>query len=228
MSLPIAIRAEGLSKSYRDYQVLQEVSFELEPGACYALFGPNGAGKTTLLKILATLQRPSAGRLSLLGRDGIADRTPIRGQLFFLAHGSHLYDDLNGVENLRFALGLRGLAPTDREIKLALDRVGIGAFADLNSRYFSAGMKKRLAMAKAWLIRPKLLFMDEAYASLDEKGMALVNLLIRESKQSGAAIFMSSHDRAKVAEVADRAGVLRQGRLHELPVTELRATHELY
>jgi ABC-type multidrug transport system ATPase subunit len=58
--------------------------------------------------------------------------------------------------------------------------------------------------------------------------MALVNLLIRESKQSGAAIFMSSHDRAKVAEVADRAGVLRQGRLHELPVTELRATHELY
>ncbi|MEW6325178.1 MAG: heme ABC exporter ATP-binding protein CcmA [Nitrospirota bacterium] len=224
----LAIRADAVSQSYRHYQVLRDVSFELAAGSCYALFGPNGAGKTTLLKILATVQRPSAGRFELLGRDGIADRATVRGQLFFLAHGSHLYDDLNAIENLRFALGLRGLAPADRDMKLALDRVGIGAFADLRTRYFSAGMKKRLAIAKALLAQPRLLLMDEAYASLDEKGMALVNLLIRESRQRGAAVFLSSHDRAKAAEVADRAGVLRQGRLHEVPIAELLTSRDLF
>ncbi len=224
----VAIRAEAISQSYRHYQVLQEVSFELSAGSCYALFGPNGAGKTTLLKILATLQRPSAGRFEILGRDGVADRTAVREELFFLAHGSHLYDDLNAVEKLRFALVLPGLSPLDREIKAVLDRVGIGAFAELRTRFFSAGMKKRLAIAKSLLAQPRVLLMDEAYASLDEKGMALVNLLIRDSRQRGATVLLSSHDRAKAAEVADRAGVLRQGRLHEIPVKELLAAHDLF
>jgi heme exporter protein A len=224
----IAIHAESISKSYRHYQVLHELSFELAAGTCYALFGPNGAGKTTLLKILATVHRPSGGRLSIMGRDAVTDRTAVRAQLFLVAHGSHLYDELNAVENLRFALGLRGMIPADREIKVALDRVAIGAFADLKSRYFSAGMKKRLAIAKALLIRPPLLLMDEAYASLDEKGIALVNQVIREATQSGTAVFITTHDRAKVAEVAHRAGVLRQGALQELALTALMASHELF
>jgi heme exporter protein A len=224
----VAIHAESISKSYRHYQVLHELSFELEAGACYALFGPNGAGKTTLLKILATVHRPSGGRLAIMGRDALADRVAVRHQFFLIAHGSYLYDELDAVENLRFSLGLRGLRPADREIKLALDRVGIGAFADLKSRYFSAGMKKRLAIAKALLVRPPLLLMDEAYSSLDEKGIALVNQVIREATRSGTAVFMTTHDRIKVAEVAHRAGVLRQGALQELPLTALTASHELF
>jgi len=224
----IAIRADRLGKSYHHYQVLQEVSFQLAPGSCFALFGPNGAGKTTLLKILATLQRPDGGRLELLGLDGLADRAAVRASLFFIAHGSHLYDDLNAVENIRFTLGLRGRAAADREIKLALDRVGIGAFAELKSRYFSAGMKKRLAMAKAILIRPALLLMDEAYASLDEKGMQLVNGLIRDCRERGGAVFVSSHDRAMAAEAADRAGVLRGGRIEEITIPALLEAHELF
>ena len=224
----LAIHAEAISKSYHHYQVLRELSFELEAGKCYALFGPNGAGKTTLLKILATVHRPSGGRLTIMGRDVAADRAAVRGQLFLVAHGSYLYDELNAFENLRFALGLRGLAPSDREIKLALDRVGVGAFADLKSRYFSAGMKKRLAIAKTLLVRPPLLLLDEAYASLDEKGVALVNQVIREATGAGTAVFMTTHDRTKVAEVAHRAGVLRQGVLRELPLTALTGSHELF
>jgi heme exporter protein A len=224
----IAIHADALSKSYQHFQVLRDLSFELEAGACYALFGPNGAGKTTLLKILATVHRPSGGRLNIMGRDAVADRAAVRSQLFLIAHGSYLYDELNAVENLRFALGLRGLSPSNRDIKLALDRVGVGAFADLKSRYFSAGMKKRLAIAKALLVRPPLLLMDEAYASLDEKGVALVNQVIREVTRSGTAVFMTTHDRARVADVAQRAGVLRQGALQELPLTALTGSHELF
>ncbi|MBI3609134.1 MAG: heme ABC exporter ATP-binding protein CcmA [Nitrospirae bacterium] len=223
-----ALRGIQLNKSYRHYQVLKEVSFDVAPGECYALFGPNGAGKTTLLKILATLQTPSSGRFEVMGLDGIRDRNQVRGILLMIAHGSYLYGELDAVENLRFALGLRGLSPADREIKIALDRVGIGAFADFKIRYFSEGMKKRLSIAKAMLIRPKVLLMDEPYSSLDERGMKIMNQFIRESTQQGAAVLMTSHNRAQSAEVAVKAGVLHQGVLHEIDVKELVAAHELF
>jgi heme exporter protein A len=136
-----ALRAVELAKSYGHYRVFEHVSFDLAAGECLALFGPNGAGKTTLLRILATLSRPSAGRFAVDGKDGVRDKDAVRGLLLLLAHGSHLYDELDAIENLRFALALRGLDPAQREIKAALDRVGIGAFADLKTRYYSAGMK---------------------------------------------------------------------------------------
>ena len=145
-----------------------------------------------------------------------------------IAHGSYLYSELDAVENLRFAAGLRSLSPTAREIKLALDRVGIGAFADFKIRYFSEGMKKRLSIAKAILIRPKVLLMDEPYSSLDERGIAMMNHFIRESLEQGAAVLMTSHNRVQSAEVAGKAGVLHQGVLREIAVKDLVAPHELF
>jgi len=222
------IRGIQLSQSYRHYQVLKDVSFEVAPGECYALFGPNGAGKTTLLKILATLQKPSSGRFEMMGFDGLRDRNRVRGILLMIAHGSYLYSELDAVENIRFALGLRGLSPTAQEIKIALDRVGIGAFADFKIRYFSEGMKKRLSIAKAMLIRPKVILMDEPYSSLDERGMKIMNQYIRESTEQGAAVLMTSHNRDQSAEVAGKAGVLLQGVLREIAVKDLVADHELF
>ncbi|HTN43259.1 MAG TPA: heme ABC exporter ATP-binding protein CcmA [Nitrospiria bacterium] len=223
-----AIRGLQLSQSYRHYQVLKDVSFEVASGECYALFGPNGAGKTTLLKVLATLQKPSSGRFELLGFDGIRDRNKVRAILLMIAHGSYLYNELDAVENIRFAVGLRGLSPTAREIKVALDRVGIGAFADFKIRYFSEGMKKRLSIAKAMLIRPKVLLMDEPYSSLDERGITMMNHFIRENLEQGAAVLMTSHNRVHSAEVAGKAGVLHQGVLREIAVKDLVAAHELF
>jgi len=223
-----AIQGIQLSKSYRHYQVLKNVSFEVARGECYALFGPNGAGKTTLLKVLATLQKPSSGRFEMMGYDGIRDRNQVRAILLMIAHGSYLYSELDAVENLRFAVGLRGLSPTAREIKLALDRVGIGAFANFKIRSFSEGMKKRLSIAKAMLIRPKVLLMDEPYSSLDERGITMMNHFIRENLEQGAAVLMTSHNRLQSAEVAGKAGVLLQGVLREITVKDLVAAHELF
>jgi heme exporter protein A len=222
------IRGIQLSQSYRHYQVLKDVSFEVAPGECYALFGPNGAGKTTLLKILATLQKPSSGRFEMMGFDGLRDRNRVRGILLMIAHGSYLYNELDAVENIRFALGLRGLSPAAQEIKIVLDRVGIGAFADFKIRSFSEGMKKRLSIAKAMLIRPKAILMDEPYSSLDERGMKIMNQYIRESTEQGAAVLMTSHNRVQSAEVAGKAGVLLQGVLREIAVKDLVAPHELF
>lgn len=228
MSPTIAIRGINLCKSYNYYEVLKNISFELSTGRCYALFGPNGSGKTTLLKILATLQRPSSGRFEILGRDGVTERMAARTRSYLIAHGSYLYDELNANENIRFSLGLRGLAPTPSEVKRVLDRVKIGAFAELKCRYYSEGMKKRMALAKAMLAQPTVLLMDEAYASLDEHGMTMVSDFIREMKQAGSAIFMTTHDRVKAAEVADQVGVLRRGELHHITIDELKTAHELF
>ena len=223
----VAIRGLHISKSYGHYRIFEDLSFEIAAGECYALFGPNGAGKTTLLRILATLHRPSAGRLEILGRDAIQEREVVREALLLLAHGSHLYDELNAVENLSFAMALRAASPTDREVKATLDQVGIGAFAELKVRYFSAGMKKRLAMAKAMLAHPKVLLLDEPYTSLDEAGMVIMNRYIQDLLKEGASVVMATHDRIKSAEVAHRAGVLTHGVLRPLTREDLK-THDLF
>ena len=223
-----SIQCISISKAYRHYEVLKEISLEIHSGEFYALFGPNGAGKTTLLRILATVNRPTAGQFMMAGYDGVRDKIRVREAVFLIAHGSYLYDDLNAIENIRFAIGLRGKTPPDREIKLALDRVGIGAFSELKTRYFSAGMKKRLSIAKSILIRPRVLLMDEPYASLDEKGQQMVNHYLRELTESGSTVFMTTHDRARTAEITHRVGILTQGSLREIPAQQLKESHDIF
>ena len=222
------IRGIELSKSYHHYLVLKELSFQVFPGECLALLGPNGAGKTTLMKILATLQRPTSGRFEIMGLDGVKERAKIREMILFLAHGSFLYNDLDALENIRFALAMYGVSSDEKEVKRTLDRVEIGAFSKFKVRAFSEGMKKRLALAKAMLIRPKVLLMDEPYSSLDERGLNIVNNFIRDMMDQGTAVIMTSHNRAKSAEVALRAAVLDHGGLREIPSAELKTTHELF
>lgn len=223
-----AIRGILLSKSFQHYQVLKEISIEVETGECYALFGANGAGKTTLLRIFATLHRPSSGSFEIMGIDGKRERSKLRALIYMIGHGSYLYDDLSVKENIQFAIGVRGGSVSDGEIKKALDQVGIGRFAALRSRYLSAGMKKRLSIAKALLIQPKVLFLDEGYASLDERGVAMINTCIREFTKAGATVLMTTHDRGPTAEVADRVGVLSRTALKEMTVKEMVAADALF
>ncbi|HXN06653.1 MAG TPA: heme ABC exporter ATP-binding protein CcmA [Nitrospiria bacterium] len=224
----MSIKADNLSKNYLHFRVLVKLSFEIREGTCFALFGPNGAGKTTLLRILATLLRPTEGSFELLGMDGVRDKAKIRESLFLISHGSYLYDDLTAIENLHFTLSVRGADISPQKIKSSLDRVGIGAFGNLKSRYLSAGMKKRLSIAKALLINPKILLMDEGYASLDEKGVGMLNGCIREMTRNGTTVFMTTHERYRAAEVADRASILINGALQDLPLEKLAGTDAIF
>ncbi len=218
-----SIRGIEICKSYAHYPVLKAVSLEVRAGECYALFGPNGAGKTTLLRILATLISPTSGQVEILGQDALRQKSTARAGLFFLGHGSHLYDDLTVIENLRFSVGLRGFDPTPVQIKHVLDRVSIGPFGAFRARTLSSGMKKRLALARALLVRPRVLLLDESYAALDEQGVALANACVRDFLGEGTAVLMTSHDRANAAHVAHRAGILRRGALREVTIPELLA-----
>lgn len=219
-SLPL-LQVRGVSKHFQHAPVLRGVDLDLAAGECFALFGANGAGKSTLLRVLATLQRPNAGQFSICGHDGVSKRDLARQHVFAVAHGSHHYDELSALENLQFALGLRGIKPMPGALEDALSKVGLQAFAGARVRVFSSGMKKRLALAKAMLLNPSLLLLDEPYAALDEIGVALVNDFVRERLAAGAAILMVSHDRQLSAQVASRVGVLRRGKIDECSVEEL-------
>ena len=181
-----------------------------------ALFGPNGAGKTTLLRILATLQAPSQGQFTIFGQDGLAEKDAVRSILLFIAHGAHLYDELSATENLQFSLALRGQTPDPSQLKRALDQTGIGAYGNLKIRQFSAGMKKRLALAKAILAQPKLLLLDEPYNALDDGGVVITNQLIQDTMERGGAVVMTTHDRNKAAHIATKGAILQAGHLQLL------------
>ena len=217
----IAIQATSLSKAYGFYRIFEDLSFDILAGECFALFGPNGAGKTTLLRILATLQQPSGGHFSIFGQDGVREKELVRQSLMVVAHGSHLYEELTGTENLQFALALRGQRMDIKSRKHALDRVGIGAFADLKVRQYSAGMKKRLALAKVVIVKPKLLLLDEPYNALDEAGVIMTTLIIRQTLEGEGAVLMTTHDRDKAAQVATRGANLQSGRIQLLTREQL-------
>ena len=217
------IACHGIGKSYGHFQVLHDVNLTIAEGECFALFGPNGAGKTTLLNILATLQRPSTGYYEMLGLHGLKAKDAIRANLMFLAHGTHLYDELNAKENVAFALALRGQRPTDLEVKRALDRVAIGAFADMKVRYYSAGMKKRLALAKAMLAKPRILLLDEPFTALDAAGTDILREYVRERLSEKGTVLLSTHDHDKTRPIASRAGILRHGALQEIAVEALKS-----
>lgn len=217
----IAIQVDSLSKAYGFYRIFEDVSFEVGTGECFVLLGPNGAGKTTLLRILATLQSPSSGQFIIFGQHGVGQKDAVREILMLIAHGSHLYEELSATENLQFALGLRGLAPATSQIKRALDRTGIGAFANLKIRQFSAGMKKRLDFAKVILAQPRLLLLDEPYNALDYSGVAMTNQLIQETLKRGGTVFMTTHDRDKAMQIGTRAGILKGGHLQLIPPEQM-------
>jgi heme exporter protein A len=218
-----SIQVIGLSKAYGFYRIFEEMSFTITAGACFALFGPNGAGKTTLLRILATLQAPSGGQFTIFGQDGVAEKDSVRAILLFIAHGSHLYEELSATENLQFSLALRGQKPEPSQLKRALDQTGIGAYGNLKIRQFSAGMKKRLALAKAILAQPKLLLLDEPYNALDDGGVCITNQLIQDTMKRGGTVIMTTHDRTKAAQIATEGAILQAGHLQLLSPEQLQA-----
>lgn len=228
LSAGAVIVAERISREYRHVAVLRDATLHIQAGECFALFGANGAGKTTLLRILATLLRPSAGRFFLGGADGVAQRAAARRLFFLIGHGSHHYDELSALENHAFSVRLRGHRYDGDACRSMLEEVELGAFADVRVRAFSNGMKKRLAFARAMLLHSAILFLDEPYAALDERGMALANRFIAELSARGGTTLMTSHHRVRSAEVAHRAGIMREGRVCETSLAELRGRNELF
>jgi heme exporter protein A len=205
---PPAIELRGLVRHFGERTVLRQVSVSVPTGATLAVLGRNGAGKSTLLRILATLLRPHAGDVVVLGEALPRRAFAVRGRLGLLGHDPLLYRDLSGRENLTYHARLHGVGTA--RVDEVLDAVAMRERADEPVRLLSRGMVQRLAVCRVALHRPSLLLLDEPLANLDPAGAELVAPLI--GRASGATRILTSHDpRAALAE-ADLVLGLEGGR----------------
>jgi len=204
-----ALRLRGAGRRYGERAALREVSLELAHGRTLVVFGPNGAGKTTLLRILATLLRPHAGEVRVLGHELPDEGYAVRGRIGFLGHEPLLYRELTGRENLHFHARLHRAAPA--RVDAVLDAVGMRGRADDPVAELSRGMVQRLAVARAVLHEPELLLLDEPLANLDPAAVAQVDPLI--GRASGRTRVLTSHDPAGGLQGADVALGLKGGRV---------------
>jgi len=226
------IEAAGLVKRYGGVPVLEEVSLTVAAGSCLALLGPNGAGKTTLLRILATLLRPTSGTLRIAGVDALRDPEAARPLIGMVGHGSWVYEDLTAVENLRFWAALQGHPRSPDDLRQALARVDLLPVADERARTFSAGMKRRLALARLSLGGARMLLLDEPFSSLDRQGQKWFEEYLLTFRSGGGSVVLATHSFGRGIRVADRVAILAAGRLvldraaADLPWEELRRLYD--
>ena len=211
--LDLLISARGLRKKFGSNLVLDGIDLDVRRGEAVALLGANGAGKTTLLRVVATLVRPTRGSIRVAGADCAREPEVARRQLGFLGDGSWLYDDLTALENLKFWATLGGLAPQASALRAALATVELERWADERVRPFSAGMKRRLSIARVLLARPSVLLLDEPFTGLDQRGAKWLEEHLQGFKSAGGALLMSTHSFGRGFGVADRAAILCGGRI---------------
>ncbi len=213
-SAPPAVDLADVAHRLGSRWALRGVTLRVEPGQVVAVVGPNGSGKTTLLRVLATSLVPLRGSGRVFGYDLARQPDPIREIVGMLGQSTGLYDDLSASENLAFALRMYGRAPTTIAIQSALEAVGMGAHASERVRTLSSGMRRRVALARVMLRRPRLLLLDEPYNTLDTTGVEVVDVMIRETAHTGGAVLVVSHDLGRSAGGHfDRVVALHAGRI---------------
>jgi heme ABC exporter ATP-binding subunit CcmA len=201
----IAVRGRGLVQRFGSQVALGPLDLDLPDQGRLAVLGGNGAGKTTLLRILATVNRPAAGTLELLGLDVRGQRDRLRARLGYAGHQVGLYSALTALENLEFFATLHGVGGEEARSALALVR--LAAAAGRRVEQLSRGQQQRLALARAVLHRPELLVLDEPDASLDAEGRDLLGDLFE-----GRTVVMATHDAGLARTLCDRALLLKRGR----------------
>ncbi len=214
------VRFEGVGMRYgRSPEVLQDVSFELQPGSFHFLTGPSGAGKSSLLKLIYLAHRPSRGRVSLFGRDVLAvprrEAPELRRRIGVVFQEYRLLDHISVFDNAALPLRLAGAKPSSYQGDVAelLTWVGLGRRFTALPPTLAGGEKQRLAIARAVVGRPDILLADEPTGNLDRAmGLRILRLLI-ELNRLGATILVASHDQDLVARSGMPVMELDQGRL---------------
>jgi ABC-2 type transport system ATP-binding protein len=211
-----AVVVENLRKVYSGGVVaLNGLSFSVEEGEIYALIGPNGSGKTTTLRIIATLIKPTSGRVEVFGHDVVREPLKVRSLINYLPEEAGAYRDLSGEDFIRFMLSMRFKGvELERAVGEAIEISGLGEDLKRPVRTYSKGMKRVLAVSVVLASRPRLLVLDEPTAGLDvERSLMIRDLIKRYNREHGITVLMSSHNMLEVEYLADRVGLIYGGRL---------------
>lgn len=213
MAAELAIDIRDVSKRYGPRWALARLTYSLPVGRSLLLTGHNGSGKTTLLRLIATASFPTAGTMQVLGQDSREGRDAIRQRVALLSHASFLYEDLTASQNLVILGRLMGLADPAKDASALLDRVGLTARTDNPVRQFSAGMRKRVAIARLLLKAPLLALLDEPFGELDPAGIAQMEQLIGELKARGTTLVLATHQVDQGLRLTEERLHLENGRL---------------
>jgi len=213
MSVP-AIRVKNLTKHFKNKVALAGITFEVQPGEIFGYVGPNGAGKTTTIRILLGSMTPTGGTAEIFGQNVTQDREQLNRTVGFVLEELGLYDRLTAHQNVDYYARLYGLTRDERSERISrlLEQVGLERQGNQAAGAFSKGMRKRLAIARALVHNPSLLFLDEPTEGLDPEGRkAILDLL--ESLAQRLTILLTSHNLDEVQRICSRIGILRCGQL---------------
>ena len=211
-----AIRTSGLSRDFGSVRAVADLDIEVAVGTIYGFLGPNGAGKTTTIRLLLGLLEPSAGEARVLGHDVRSESQRIREQAGVLLESDGLYNRLTARQNLDYFGRIAHLEDADRarRIQGLLEAMDLWDRRDGRVADFSKGMRQKLALARAFLSRPKLLFLDEPTSGLDTpSAVALRRQLVDLARDEAVTVFLTTHNLLEAEKVCDRVAVIRRGSL---------------
>jgi ABC-2 type transport system ATP-binding protein len=217
-----AIEADGLTRTFGDFVAVDDLSLTVEQGEAFGFLGPNGAGKSTTINVLLGFLEPTAGSMTVLGRDVTSESRAIRERTGLLPEGYDVYQNLTGREHVVSAIETKR---ADDDPDAILDRVGLAPDdARRPAGDYSKGMRQRLALGVALVGSPDLLVLDEPSSGLDPKGVKLLREIVAEEADRGATVFFSSHVLDEVERVCDRVAIMQAGEIVAVnSVDELRS-----
>jgi len=211
-----AIQTDHLTRDFESVRAVDQITFEVDSGSLFGFLGPNGSGKTTTIRLLLGLLEPTQGKSSVLGYDPISQGDLVRQNCGALLEHTGLYERLSAAENLEFYARVFRLSSSERNIRIKelLTNMGLWDRKNETVKSWSRGMKQKLAVARAMLHRPKVIFLDEPTAGLDPVAASafredLQNLV----RQSGVTVFLTTHNLGEAEKLCDRVGVIREGKL---------------
>lgn len=206
----LSLHAENISKCYGARRVIDSLTLDVEAGAALCVFGPSGCGKTTLLRLLAGLDAPDDGTV-LFGGGAVSTKKPYApGRIGMVFQDLALWPQMNARQHLRFVLKPLRLQAKERDerIRESLNAVDLMDRADARPRELSGGERRRLALARATVVRPKLLLLDEPFSQLDSERIQQCIAVVRACMDEGAAVVFSTHQAAERDALASHTIVL--------------------
>jgi ABC-type multidrug transport system ATPase subunit len=216
------VSVTNLIKQFGRFAALRGVSADFASGRLYAILGDNGAGKTTLLRMLAGLAQPTQGQVSILGATNIRS---ICGQIGYMAHPSLLYDEMSGMENLRYFARLYGIED-DQRCAAVITAVKLDPALQRPVGQYSQGMRQRMSLARALLNDPKILLLDEPFSNVDLRSAREMVSLLMQMRDSGKTIFVVTHQATLLEDAANEFIKMEAGKIvsrtPELQAEELR------
>ncbi len=210
-----------LEKSYGARNALKSTTLTVESGQIVVLAGPNGAGKSTLLRILATLSRPTRGRVAINRIEIPEGAMQARASIGYVGHHTLLYDELTVLENLKYYARLYDVTDIDERVRLLAAQVGIERRLNDTVRTLSRGYQQRVSLARAMMHSPGVLLFDEPWTGLDQSSSGVLINLLEQTRADGGTVLFSSHEFERSLDIADRALIMRAGKvIYDAPKSE--------